>query len=216
MAATQIITFNVNPILEADDQRTVDDVIQEAVKALREASSSRQFVLGAQVQDNGIVQMTSKWDSSVAQGSDSLLESLSSALGPVEDIYHVVFHQEAVENDDPTTANVVEFVQTRFPVSRISPEFQREIEKDFLRFDEIYLEEVKGHLGCTYGWVLETQKIEGEDVKSFFVMRGWESMDSFEQSTQTDAFKKSIPILLGWNAPFRMVRISSYKLVTGS
>ncbi|PQE16401.1 hypothetical protein CJF31_00009639 [Rutstroemia sp. NJR-2017a BVV2] len=216
MDTTEIMTFNINPILEADGQRTIDDVIQEAVNTLRETSPLRQFVLGTQVQDNGIVQITSKWDRSVAQGSDSLLKSLSTIFGPVQDTYNIVFHQEAAEDNDPATASVVEFVKTRFPASHVSPEFQREIEKDFLRFDDIYIEEVKGHLGCTYGWVLETQKIEGEDVKSFFVMRGWESMDSFEQSIQTGAFKKSIPILLGWNAPFQMVHISSYKSVTGS
>jgi hypothetical protein len=218
MAATEITTFNINPILEANGQQTVDDVIQEAVNALQETSPPHQFVLGTQVQDNGIVQIVSKWNGSAAQGSDSPLKSLVSIFGPVQDNYHVVFHEEAVEDNHPATANVVEFVKTRFPASRVSPEFQQDIEKDFRRFDDIYVEEVKGHLGCAYGWVVETQKIEGEDVKSFLVMRGWESMDSFEQSIQTGAFKKSIPILLGWNAPYQMVRlhISSYKSLTGS
>ncbi|PQE17471.1 hypothetical protein CJF32_00008685 [Rutstroemia sp. NJR-2017a WRK4] len=213
MAATEITTFNINPILEANGQRTADDVIQEAVNALREASNPDQFVLGTQVQDNGIVQITSKWDPSAAQGSDSPLKRLSSILGPLQDNYHVIFHQEAAEDNNPATANVVEFVKTRFPASRVSPEFQREIEKDFLRFDGIYVEELKGHLGCTYGWVVETQKIEGDDVKSFLVMRGWESMDSFKQAMQTEAFKKSIPILMGWNAPFQMWHVQRKALV---
>lgn len=30
-------------------------------------------------------------------------------------------------------------------------------------------------------------------------------MDHFEESVKHDAYKESIPILLGWNAPFKLV-----------
>lgn len=68
----------------------------------------------------------------------------------------------------------------------------------------------RGTLGWTSGWGLDEQEhenVKDEKAKCFFVVRGWESMETLEQSIKKDAFKKAIPILLAWNAPFKMVGV---------
>lgn len=210
MAVTQIIHFGVEPT-------TVDETIQKAVKALKEAQTPQNFVLGTQIQDKGAVQFTSEWDGvkdyenfQTTPGFGSFISNLRSAFGELHDIFHVALNRSAFGSDGSATANVVEHVQIWFPASRVTREFQKQIEEDFLRFDGIYRKDTKGIADAAFGWVLEEQEhegIQGEKAKCFFVTRGWESMDHFEESIKTDAYKESIPILLSWNAPFKMVSV---------
>ncbi|OBT72691.1 hypothetical protein VF21_08798 [Pseudogymnoascus sp. 05NY08] len=133
------------------------------------------------------------------------------------DIFHVLLNRSALSPDGPATAPVVEFVQNYFPASRVTPEFQKQVEEDFVRFDGIYKKGAKGNLSWASGWVLEDQEhesIKGEMAKCFFIARGWESMDCFEQSLQNDAYKEAIPILFAWNAPWKMWHIER-KVLTG-
>ncbi|OBT49502.1 hypothetical protein VE04_10032, partial [Pseudogymnoascus sp. 24MN13] len=121
--------------------------------------------------------------------NDTIQNAAIALKGP-DDIFHVVLSRPAFGSDGPVAAPVVEFVQSYFPASRVTPEFQRGIEEDFARFDKIYKKGVKGDLGLSSGWVLDEQEhenIEDEKAKCFIIARGWESMDCFEQSVQNDA-----------------------------
>lgn len=218
MAVTEIIHFGAEPLLDAHAPRTtVDDTIQKAVKALKGLKTPQHFVLGTQVQDKGAVQITSEWDGvqdyvnfETTPEFSSFIRSVRSFCGEPNNIFHVALDRSAFGPDGPATANVVEFVQTYFPASCVTPEFQKQVEEDFLRFEEIYSKGTKGDVGLAFGWVLEEQEhenIKGEKAKCFFVTRGWESMDHFEQSVKNDAFEKAIPLLLAWNAPWKMVGV---------
>ncbi|KAF8856374.1 hypothetical protein BDZ45DRAFT_727537 [Acephala macrosclerotiorum] len=137
----------------------------------------------------------------------AFIKSLRSFYGEPYSIFHVTLDRSAFGSDGPATANVVEYVQTYFPASRVTPEFQKQVEEDFFRFDEIYSKGAKVSVSWAFGWVLEEQEhedIKGEKARSFFVTSGWESMDHFEQSVKNDAYKKAIPLLLAWNAPWKM------------
>ena len=211
MALTQIIQFSSEPLLE------VNDTIERAVKALKEVKPLPHYVLGTQVQHKGVFQITSELDGiqdhvnlEATPAFNSFIKSVRSFCGEPHNIFHVAFNQSVFGSDGPATANVVEYAQTSFPASRVTPEFQKQVEEDFLRFDEIFSKGAKGTVSGASGWVLEEQEhenIQGEKAKCFFVIKGWESMDHFEQSTKNDAFKKAIPILFAWNAPSRLVGV---------
>lgn len=130
--------------------------------------------------------------------------------GKPYNVFHVALDRSVCESDGPATAKVVEFVQNYFPASRVTPEFQKQVAGDLSRFDEIYAKGVVGHTTWELGWVLEEQEhkdIQGEKANCCIVIRGWDKMDSFEQSVESDAFQKAIPLLLAWNAPFDMVGV---------
>jgi heme-degrading monooxygenase HmoA len=218
MAITEIIHVDAVPVTSAPtDNTTIENTIQKAVKALQDVKSAQHFVLGQQIQDKGVVQITSEWNSSEdylnlqsTPEYNSFIDNVRSFYGKTPSILHVVLNGAAFGPDGPATAKVVEFAQTYFPASVVTPEFQSEIEEDFSKFNEIAKKEAKGDLGLAYGWVLEEQEHEGlngEKAKCFLVARGWENMESFRQCVKTDAFKEAIPILLAWNAPLKMVCI---------
>ena len=218
MAIIQIIHFDAVPLLDAPTPRTtVDDTLQNAIRALHGVETPQHFVLGTQIQDKGAVQITAAWDGvqdysnfKTSPELTSFIKSFRNLYGEPQPIFHVPLNQPAFGPSGPATANVVEYVQVYFPTSLITLSFQRQIEEDFVRFDEIFKKGSKGDVGLAFGWVLEEQeheKIEGEKAKCFFITRGWESMDCFEESVKHDAYKEAIPLLLAWNAPFKMVGV---------
>ena len=202
MAVTEIMHFSP-PI-------TLDDTIEKAVNALKGVKTPQHFVLGTQVQDKGALQILSEWDG--VQDYADFGRSMRNIYGEPHNVFRVVLDRSAFEADGPAAANVVEFVQTYFPASRVTPELQKQVEADFSKFDEIFSKGAKGRVSRASGWVLEEQEheydnIKGEKAKCFFVVAGWESMDRFDHSVNTDAFKEAIPLLLSWNAPFKMVGV---------
>ncbi|KAH7159467.1 hypothetical protein B0J13DRAFT_602156 [Dactylonectria estremocensis] len=190
------------------------DIIHKAFKALEEVKTPQSFALGTHTQDQGVIQVTSEWDG--AQGGlnfqdtpehDSFIQVVHNFFGKPRSVFHAILDQSAFGPDGLATANAIEFVQIYFPSSRVTPEFQKKIEKDFSKFDGIFKKGAKGDLGLACGWVLKEQDhegIKGEKAKSFFVTRGWESMEHFHQSVDNDNFKEAMPLLLAWNAPFTM------------
>jgi heme-degrading monooxygenase HmoA len=218
MAITEIIHFGAEPLLDTHTPRiTANDTIQKTVNAPKGVKPPQHFVIGTQVQDKGAVQITSEWDGvqdyvnfKNTPEFSSFINSVRSFYGEPNNIFHVALDRSAFGPDGPATAKVVEFVQTYFPTSRVTPEFQRQVEEDFFSFDEIYSKGAKGTVSWAFGWVLEEQEhenIKGEKAKCFFVTRGWESMHHFEESVKNDAYKKAIPLLLVWNAPWKMVGV---------
>lgn len=211
MASIEIMQFGAGSLLDAHTpSTTIDDLIKKAVEASKGATNPQHhFAIGSQVDNKDIIQVTSVWDESqsdVNLGSTLQESSFSKSMQS----YHVALDRSAFGTNGPVTANVVEFVQCYFPATRITSEFQNQIERDFSTFDEIFTQGAKGAGSLAWGWVVEEQEheeIKGEMAKCFFVARGWESMDFFEQSVKTAAYKEAIPILFAWNAPFKMVSV---------
>lgn len=190
-------------------QSQTNDTIQQAVQSVRELSP-RHFTIGTRVQDNRTVQITSEWAAGSPDDTDS--PSPSPSMGRS---FNVALNRSAFSSDGPATAtaNVVEFAQSYFPASRITPEFQRQIEGDFLRFEEICSGAAEGNLGLAFGWVLEEQEhgeVVGEKAKCFLVVRGWESMDAFEWLVGSEAYREAVQILFAWGVPFEMVSFRSF------
>lgn len=148
------------------------------------------------------------WCPGLRELESPFVSSVRSSCGEPHNVSHVAFNRSAFGPEGPATANVVEFAQNYFPASRVTPEFQKKIEADFLKFDEICRKGIKGNAGLAFGWVLEKQDhedIKGENARCLLVMRGWESMGHFEEFVRTDTFQEAIQILLAWNAPYEMV-----------
>ncbi|KFY96202.1 hypothetical protein V500_02550 [Pseudogymnoascus sp. VKM F-4518 (FW-2643)] len=215
MALVEIIHFSVEPLLDSHAPRTtVDDTIQNVAQVLKGVKIPQNFALGTQVQDKGTAQITSEWDGVQGYANieatpeyGSFINSVRNSCGKPDDIFHVALNRSVFGPEGAATAPVVEFVQNYFPASRITPGFQKKAEEDFVRFDGIYSKGAKGNISWASGWVLEEQEhesINGEKAKCFFIARGWESMDCFEQSVQNDVYKEAIPILFAWNAPWKM------------
>lgn len=206
MEITQIIHFNSQPVEE--------NTIQQTVKAIREIKRPQNFTLGTQIQDKTAVQITAEWGGPEHENFKTTPEfknftdTLSIIYGQPHRIFHVDLNNPAFGPQGPGTANVVEYVQNYFPASLVTPEFQKKIEAEFLKFEAICIKSSTGDVGCASGWVkeeLEHEDIKGEKAKCFLVMRGWGKMGDFERLVQSEDFRKAIPILLAWNVPYKMV-----------
>lgn len=216
MAVAVIIQLNANSFPGAEASlASIDGKIQEVVQDLKEDTPHPAFVLGSQHQDKNAIQITSEHHS-LQQGienesalySSPLLNGVRGLCGEPINIFHVALNRPAFGPGGPATAKVVEFVLSYFPISRVTPDFQKQVQDDFLKFDEIYRPAAIGSQGWASGWLLEDQtheSLDGEKAKCFCVMRGWDSMDHFEKSVKSDEYKKAIPLLFAWNAPWKMV-----------
>lgn len=215
MTVTEIVKFNAKPGIDSQAPYTNTDRTTEIVTdALKAAKCPEQYVFGTQVQDQSAAQITSEWKGIEDYASfptdpkfSSFVGSVSSIYGEPREVYHVALNRSAFGVEGPATANVVEYAQSYFPASRITPEFEKQIEEDFLRFDKIVKKDAKGDLGLAFGWTLEEldhDDIEGK-ARGFVILRGWESMEHFEQLVKGEAFKEAVAILYAWKAPFKMV-----------
>lgn len=217
MAIAEIIQLGTKPSPDSEVPRSVvESKTQKAVEALRVINPSHQFVLGTHIHDESVLQITSDLDDTqelvnfeTTPQLNSFLQTARSSYDTPPSIFHVALNRPALGSGGPAAATAVEFAQNFFPTSQVTPEFQKKIEGDFLKFDEIYREEAEGNAGCAYGWTveeLEHSDIKGELARCFVVIRGWENTASFEKSINTDAFKKAIPLLYAWGAPYKLVR----------
>lgn len=217
MALVEIIQFrkDATPATQGNQSLT-EKAIHEARNVLKDIKIPGHVTLGIQVQDPSIFQITSEWNGTLDHEElkansehTAFLKSVRSSFAEPQNMFRVAFKQPAFGPTGPATANVVEFVQIWFPASRVTPEYQEEIERDFIKFDHICKRAMKGDMGLAFGWVLEEQEhedIKDEKAKCFFVARGWESMEYFERLVKDDAYKEAIPLLLAWSAPFKIVR----------
>ncbi|EHK97937.1 hypothetical protein M7I_6277 [Glarea lozoyensis 74030] len=138
----------------------------------------------------------------------AVTEKLQSTLGTPKSIFHVELSRRAFGPGGPLTGAVVEYVQAYYPVSQATPEFQKDLGVDFLRFEKIFQRDGPNGPDLAYGWVVEEQEhesVQGEKTKCWFIARRWESMADFERAMQTQAFKDAFPILMAWQANFKMV-----------
>ena len=202
MAVAEIMQFSL--------PTSRNDTIEKALKALKGVKTPQHVVFGTQIQDKGAFQIMSEGDG--VQDYADFGESVRNTCGEPHNVFRVALDRSAFEADGPAAANVVEFVQSYFPASHVTPAFQKQIEADYSKFYEIFSKGEKGRVSRASGWVIEDQEheydnIKGEKAKCFLVVTGWESMDHFDHSVSTDAFKEAIPLLLSWNAPFKMVSV---------
>ncbi|KGO75138.1 hypothetical protein PITC_058080 [Penicillium italicum] len=202
MSVVAVIQFDAKSAPSA----VVNDKVQEALKGV---TPRPEFVLGPQIQDQDILQITSEQNDPGSESktqSNSLLENLH-ILGEPQSIFHIALNRPAFGSNGFATANVTEFALSYFPASRVTPEFQAQIQNDFLEFERIYSPAATGSRGWASGWLLEEQNhdgLNGEKANCFCVMRGWDSMDLFQKSLQSDAYKDAIPVLFNWQVPFKM------------
>ncbi|CAI7619395.1 unnamed protein product [Penicillium pancosmium] len=215
MPHLEIIQLDANSLLRDDASLSNSDKkIQKLVRAIEQVNPPVDFVLGTHHQDKNTIQITFEHrDNAKSTTSERGLGTVS-LFEVISVFYDATFRSFRVNLDNSVfgpaglaSANAVEFVLSYFPTSSFNPEFQKKIEDDFIRFDEIYSPATTGDQGLIYGWLEEEQPhddIDGGFAKCFFVMRGWNSMDSFEASVNTEAYKEAIPLLFGWNAPFKM------------
>lgn len=181
-----------------------EDAARKALEFVK-GSYSEDGVVGVQIQDGNLVQVTIE---AKTPRRNALFQSLETSCGEPTDTYDIKLSKSALESNGPATAPVVEVVANSFPSARVTPGFCSEIEADFLRFDALCKTVAKGDLGfAVYGWsVVEQVNEAGEANRTFLIMRGWQSMKDFETLTKHEKFgQEAVPILLGWNAPFKMV-----------
>lgn len=62
-----------------------------------------------------------------------------------------------------------------------------------------------GELGLATGWAEEK-----DGVRAFVVVRGWTGMERFREAVESEEFKGSIGIVMGWGVSFELVSCSSY------
>lgn len=177
-------------------------VLDSEKEALAAVDGKPSFAIGTDIKNSSIIQITSQPDAKSITG-------LIDVLGRPDTSLQIAILPSASNPDGPISANVVEYVQSTFPISSFTADFRSKIESDFMRFESIYAKEpIPGHRGWTAGWTAEDEDheaIAGEKTRCFVVIRGWDSMAAFESALETPAFKEAIPILYGWKAPFKMV-----------
>lgn len=201
MAVTSIVSFTASA--------PVEETIQKLTQALEPFKGTSFFVVGTVIQEPSIIQITSEWLSFNSPADLSTSPTFQSFTNAIKDFaslskMKIIFATFEKSPFASGTASIVEYVKTDFPAFSTVPSFQKQIEVDFARFESIYRNrgtaEETGEVGLTIGWTEEQ-----DDVRSFMVMRGWKSMERFQESVETEIFKECIPILLGWNMPFNLV-----------
>lgn len=211
MAGIVVAQFDSTSLFgQEPPEGTVNDAISRLNTALEDANFER-FAIGTQVQESHIIQITSD----LQESSDSrathltkLLEAAHKVYGEPTNVFQTPLNRPAFETENLAYAKVVEYVLSYFPVSRITPDFQKKIEEDFQRFEDIFSRGMTGGGDWAFGWVLEDQvheELNGEMARCFCVARGWESMEHFQKSVEHDAFKEAMPLLLAWKVPWKMV-----------
>ena len=211
MAGIVVTQFDSTSLVGKEPpEGTVDDNLSRLNLALKDANFQR-FTIGTQVQERNIIQITSDLQESSnfqATSRSQLVDTARKFYSEPTSVFQVPLNRSAFETEDLAYAGVVEYVLSYFPVSRITPEFQKKIEEDFQRFEDIFSQGMTGGGGWAFGWVLEDQKhdaLNGEMARCFCVARGWESMEHFKRSVEHDAFKEAMPLLLAWEVPWKMV-----------
>ncbi|KAF2758204.1 hypothetical protein EJ05DRAFT_486254 [Pseudovirgaria hyperparasitica] len=197
MTVTQIIQFPAHDAaatLQAINKAAPEDVIQ-----------------GTLIQDKSTAQAIVEWQGT----SDEIAPDVPSSSS-----FRIDLARPALGPKGPATAPVVEYVHTFFPVSKVTPEFKKKIEDDFVRFNELFLMiGLVGEMGCTMGWSVDEVNyagIEGEKAVGFVVIRGWDTMANFEKVMSLDKTREVLSILFGWGAPYKMWHVAREDGARGS
>ncbi|TKX22405.1 hypothetical protein C1H76_5187 [Elsinoe australis] len=189
MSITEIQQFKVH-------SSEIPQKMHNIAAGLKDSPSSDQVTIGVQVGNEGAVQITSEGSWSNV-GHDIFGEPRRSL--------HVAFNGNLFGTNGPAVANVVEYVANWFPVSKLTPDYQSQIESDFQEFDRLIQEGTPNADRIVFGWSIDPQEhaeFKGETARCFVIARAWNSMGEFEQTTKTEQFGRAIPILQAWRMPF--------------
>lgn len=189
--------------------------VNEVIEKLGNQATIRRLAIGTRVQTPNTIQVVLEREalSSADAASSPLLTELENTFGGAQKSFQVDISPSPFSADSPATVEFVEYVTTWFPVSQATPEFRRNIESEFMKFNEVIMREADGRIGLSIGWGVEEQdntEVKNEKAVPFFAMTGWRSMQQFEKLTKTDSFKEAAPILMGWGAPYQMVSIRGF------
>ena len=198
MAITQIATFKA-------PSGGIDDAIQQVLKALG-APLPQNIALGAPVQDKDVIQLTASDTGKIED--NAAFQSLRSICGEPTSTYHADLNNPTFGANGPATAPLVEYVVQAFPVSRLTPEYTKQVETDFEKFFYACKAVSKADIGVAWGWSTREQEHEGvagEKTRPFIVVRGWETMADFEHQVSQPEWKEEVPALLAWKVPGKLV-----------
>lgn len=205
MAITEILRYTSNAAVN-------DNTIRESIEALKESKRARHESLGVGITDKTAVQITAEWDDDhqIHPGWSHIADNVKEYLGEPKHVFHATLNEPFFGSDGPGTSNVIEFAANYFPRSKFTPEFKKQIEADFLKFDKICSPGLRGSAGLSYGWVAEEaghEGIEEEKAVCFLIVRGWESFEHFQKGTKSKEFEEAAPILFAWEAPHEIVSV---------
>jgi hypothetical protein len=177
--------------------------LQDALSTFDETK----FVLGTKIQDEKVAQLTT-----------SPPAAPPASLGTPLAIHTARLNAPFFGADNPGSAPVIEYVLIYFANSRITPEFRKRIEIDFAAFDVLAKKGARGDIGVASGWVDESLTHESiqEPATGYLVARGWEAMEDFENVLKTVEYAEAIPLLLAWEAPFEMVSMGVYVVISAN
>ena len=169
MATIEVTQFGPQVAIDTESS------LAKAVERLQGVKTAQHFVIGAKIQEKGAIQINSSCpdtpdntNASASPESISFKTAMRSIFGEPRNSFHIALDKSPFGSEGIATAPVVEYVQTYFPASLITPSFQRKIEDDFKKFDEIFSVGVTGDVGYVVGWVVEEQEhqsIDGEKAR---------------------------------------------------
>lgn len=200
MPVTAIVSFNTSV--------PTDVTINKLSHALKSSHKSSPSVIGVQVQDPSIIQVTFQlpsFSSSDALAISPALKSFTETLYGVASspLSTILARLEGAKFEDGVPS-FVEFVKIDFPAPKATHTQRTRNENDFARFETLFRKRgpprETGEHGLVTGW---TEEQDG--VRSFVLVRSWASMNAFEKAVQSDQFNKGIPILMGWGEKFTIV-----------
>lgn len=198
MATVRVSQFNVPT---TTNTQAFNNKVSDHLTQFHDSST---FALGTQIQNPSIIQLTS-------QGSGAeILQTAHSLLGEPQRTFTITLNKPIFgPSNAPAQGPILEFVQSWFPVSRLTPDFMSTIEEDFERFHASFRRTAVERLGTAYGWSEEVDhnEIGGEKARAFAVLVGWWKMSDFEESISRDGFKEGLPILMAWGAPVELVSL---------
>ncbi|KAF1938716.1 hypothetical protein EJ02DRAFT_16312 [Clathrospora elynae] len=131
MTIVRILQFHAPSSFAAESEAS------EALAALKGVKTPQNFMLGTQVRDEGVAQLTSEWLELAKEASpeaESYINGVKIALGSPAAMSHITLQQPAF---GPLTFPVVEFVQPFILSSTVTPSFRGKIEADFEKFEGI-------------------------------------------------------------------------------
>ena len=185
----------------------IGDTIRQVTTALQNASSIQHFAIGTELEDKIALQILIEDSESTNGPTTNVLNALRTSTTTQPTNLQITFSTSPFALSGPAAAPIIEYVQSWFPISKVTSAFRQQVERDFINFTHIFKRETKGDVGWSYGWVdgqLEKEDVEGGKAIGFIIARGWETIEAFRASTATESFKEAIPILYAWGAPHRM------------
>lgn len=184
------------------------DVAVNDVPASSRTSASTHHFVGARLPEKRTIQLVTETHLSDKQQLDPQSPQQVNGNATSKTLFRLEVPQSSFLNNGPLTAKVVEIVQNWFPVSRLTPEYKRQIEANFAEFEVAFQRGSHGDQGLTVGWSLDDEdhpEIQGDKARSFCILRGWDTFEHFVESAQTDDAKAAFPLLFQWQAPYKLV-----------